>query len=249
VALAAAGAMAYAQGDTAVAERYWTDGHTVARRTGRLTVAAQCLAGIGVVKLAAADLSAAECALIGTLTLTNEAGPDSDWVESLTEIWLGTVRLLSGDHVAAEERMHRGLAAARRRGDRLTTYIGLYNLSQAAMAANDFDTVRHHLREGIELSRQTRDAANLAYFCQALAVVDGKSGRPQRAATLLGAAEAMRRLAGAEVYSYYRPDSAVLARLGSDTRATLGAEAFDAAFGVGQEFTVPDVVHYAFPDD
>jgi hypothetical protein len=120
--------------------------------------------------------------------------------------------------------METGLDLARARGDRLATYIALYNLSQAAIAVEDHAGARHCLEEGIRLSEQTRDLANLAYFLEALAVVESAEHRPARVARLLGAARDLRERVGANVYAYYLPDEGLRAQAERAARAELGEE-------------------------
>ena len=143
--------------------------------------------------------------------------------------------MLSGDAAGAMPSIERGLASARARGDRLATYIALYNLSQAAVAQGDLATARRHLEEGIRLSLETGDLANLAYFLDMLAVVEGSRDEPHRVAVLLGAAQALRETVGANVYGYYQPDEALREQRGaarlrsSSARTTTATRSTSAA--------------------
>jgi hypothetical protein len=145
--------------------------------------------------------------------------------------------------------MARGLGSARSRGDRLISCIALYNLSQVALADEDHERARSHLREGIELSSRSRDAANLAYFFESLSVVDGIEGHPQRVATLLGAAESMREIAGADVYGYYQSDRDKTAQAAGHALAALGADAYDDHLDAGRALDLDDAVAYALHSD
>ena len=107
--------------------------------------------------------------------------------------------------------IERGLASARRRGDRLTAYIALYNLSQVELARGAHAEARGHLEEGMRLSLETGDHANLAYLLDALAVVEAADGTLARVPLLLGAAQAIRETIGSHGYGYYRPDPAAMA--------------------------------------
>jgi tetratricopeptide (TPR) repeat protein len=243
--LAAAGAMAFALGDNPAAGRLWQQAFDLGEAIGDRIATAHTLPGVGIVALADGDLTAAETALTRALALTADAGADGEWPGDLTRIWLGTVRMLGGDPDGAVSCVERGLASARRRGDRLTSYIALYNLSQAALAQADHDRARTYLVEGIELSRQTRDAANLAYFFELLAVATTGDDQAPRVATLLGAAQSMRELAGAEVYGYYRPDQALTEAAAARARNTLGADAYDDHVDAGRALDLDAAVAYA----
>lgn len=45
--------------------------------------------------------------------------------------------------------------------------IGLFTASQAAIALGDAESARRQLEEGVVLSQETRDRANLGYFLDA----------------------------------------------------------------------------------
>jgi tetratricopeptide (TPR) repeat protein len=236
--------MAFALGDNPAAGRLWQQAFDLGQAVGDRVVAAHTLPGVGVVALAQGDLAAAETALTRALSLAADTGAEAEWPGDLTRIWLGTVRMLGGDPVGAVSCIERGLASARRRGDRLTSYIALYNLSQAALAQGDHVRARTYLSEGIELSHQTRDAANLAYFFELLAVAAVDDQAPG-VATLLGAAQSMREIAGAEVYGYYRPDQALTEAAAGRARAVLGADGYDDHVDAGRALDLDAAVAYA----
>ena len=142
----------------------------------------------------------------------------------------------------------RGLAAARRRGDRLVTYIALYNLAQAATAEERFDDARELLREGVVLSEETGDRANTAYFLDALAVVEGSAGRWSRAALLTGAAEAARGSTWGSGYNYYLPDLELKEKTLAGAREALGT-AFDDDVRRGRELPPGAVLAQVLGDD
>ena len=213
--------MSYASGAGAAAAAHWEAALDCAADGHDPELEAKARAGTGLAALGAGDLPAAQERFARSLAV----GPDPrgrTWMESLTRIWLGTCLLLHGDLPAARATVAHGLDLARERGDRLTQYVGLYNLTQAALAERDLVAARAHLTEGIELSAQTRDRSNLAYFFETLALVEAEERRPERVSALLGAAGALREQVGADVYAYYQPDEAAIAAAGQSARAALG---------------------------
>jgi hypothetical protein len=158
------------------------------------------------------------------------------------------VQLLSGDLDGAQEQAGRGLASARRRGDRLTAYVALFTLSQAAVAQGRLPVAREHLHEGIRLTQETGDLANLAYFLEALAVVEHESGDRQRVGVLLGAAETAREAVGGQVYGYYVPDEQLRARCVEASRAELGPDVYDDTVDAGRSLTPQEAIAYALTD-
>jgi tetratricopeptide (TPR) repeat protein len=190
------------------------------------------VAGLGLGPLATGDLRGAEKRFREALEITERT--EADWLRSLALVWLGTVRLVDGDVAEATGLFERGLAAARRRGDRLVTYVALYNLAQAATVEGRPDRAEEMLREGVALSRETGDRANTAYFLDALAVVAGQAGGWERAALLMGAAEAALGSSFGSGYNYYLPDADLQARTVAGGRAALGP-AFDEAVRRGRD--------------
>jgi non-specific serine/threonine protein kinase len=93
-----------------------------------------------------------------------------------------------------------GLAMARRLGERLGTYIALYNLAQVALTCGDYQGAVSLFEEGVALSGEVGDQANLAYCLEGLAVVAGVQGEAMRSARLIGAAEGLHEAVGVPVY-------------------------------------------------
>ena len=203
------------------------------------------IAGLGLVALARGELDTAEDQFLRSLPYTEDQGVYGDWLRSLVHVWLGTVRLVRGDLPGAVETTEQGLRSARRRGDRLTAYVALYTLSQVAVALGDHETAREHLHEGIRLTRETGDQANLVYLLEALAGVEGATGEPHRVAVLLGAADAVREVAGGQVYGYYKPDDARRAAAAASARAVLGEDVYGDAVDAGRGLNPDEAVTYA----
>jgi predicted ATPase/transcriptional regulator with XRE-family HTH domain len=245
--LITAGTMAFGLGDLEGARHHWRQALHTARTGHDITGQANALSGLGVADLTAGDLDAAENHFTAALKLFDPTSMDAEdqWTAALTHVWLGTVRMLRGELPGAGEHMTRGLAFALSRADRLTSYIALYNLSQVALAENDHQRARTHLREGIALSHQTRDAAHLAYFFESLAAAAGVDGSAECVVTLLGAAESMREIAGAGGYSNYRPNRGAAAQAAKRARTALGADAYDDHLDAGRALDLDDAVAFA----
>lgn len=237
-------AMTFAQGDLSASLPGWREAQEIGHRLEYLHAQAHGTAGEALVAIAHGDLDRAEDLLTRAAELSGRGLDDDDWLWSLVHIWLGTVRLLQGHPGEAATLVECGIDAARARGDRLVTYIGLFTASQAATALGDPAQARQLIEEGIRLSTHTRDLANLAYFLEALAVLEGSEGgghgHARRVAVLLGAAEALRDRVGARVYGYYKPDEEVRERVEQQARSLLGPVAFAEAFAEGRELDVDD---------
>jgi tetratricopeptide (TPR) repeat protein len=222
---------------------HWEQGFVLATRLGDIGIAGAARAGTGLAALALGDLDRAELLLREALALTEEA--EDVWMTSLIHVWLGTILLARGDPARATVEIGDGLALARGRGDRLAIYVALYNLAQAAIFQEDPGRARRHLAEGIELSEQNHDVANLAYFLEALALVESAEQAADRVPVLLGAAQNLHERTDHKSYGYYRPDESLRERVEQQAREALGEDAYAAALQAGRDLDVNAVVRFA----
>lgn len=241
----AAATMSYAGGDFVASAGHWAEADQLGTLHADLELGCKARAGLGLAALAAGDLESAAARFSEALPLCRDAGEAGVWMQSLTHVWLGTVVLLQGDPAAATGHVERGLALAQARGDRLTTYVARYNLARTAVAADDLGLARDHLHEGIRLSEQTNDLANLAYFLDSLAVVESAVGRHDRVPVLLAAARSLRSSVGANVYAYYLPDDALRDRAEASARAELGDDDYDDAADLARSMPPETIVRFA----
>ena len=241
----AAATMSYAAGDFDASARHWDEAFHLGTQERDDELLCKSQAGIGLAALSTGDLTNAARCFGDALPLCRDAGEAGIWMRSLVHVWLGTVLLLQGEPAGAIVEIEQGLEVARTRGDRLTTYVALYNLSQTAFAAGDHTRARGHLEEGIRLSQQTQDMANLAYFLDSLAVVESAEGHPERVAVLLGAALLLRDSVGTNVYAYYVPDESLRSQAEHTARTALGNDRYDDSVDIGRAMDPADIVGFA----
>ena len=115
---------------------------------------------------------------------------------------------------------------------------------QVALTTGDLASARLQLREGISLSLDTGDMANLAYFLESLAVVESQSDDWWHVALLLGAADELRETVGSNVYGYYQPDEQVLSQTRAAAREHLG-ETYDDVLARGRRLSLDETVDLA----
>lgn len=242
----AAATMTFALDDIAAALGWWSS--ALAHSEEDPMAMANAVAGEGLAALARGDLSTAADRFERARPIAEGAGPDGEWTRALSLIWLGTVRLLEGDADAAVAHIGLGLDSARARGDRLSSYIALYNLCQVEMGRGDHARAGEHLHEGLRLSRQTGDLANLAYLLDASAVLEASRGIHARVPVLLGAAQAIREAIGTRGYGYYRPDPAAVRRAADAARQHLGEEKYDDALDVGRRLSPDEATDLALAE-
>lgn len=237
------GGMTFAQGDLQAA-RVWTEGARLGREIGDPDAESHCVAGEGLVALAEEDLDLAVDRFRRAIELCEEAGLRREWLWTLAHVWLGTVEVLRGHVEPAAELVDLALSAGRAREDRLAVYIALFTAAQISVVSGDTERARSQLEEGILLSRDTGDLANLAYFLEALAVADAQDGRLDRVGRLVGAAAVLREGVGANVYGYYRPDPEMLAEAQRVAREAEPA-AYDLEVERGRSLDVADMIALA----
>ena len=233
----AAATVCFAMDDLHASRSWWTAAEKHATAAADPVLLANAVAGVGLADLASGDLASAKERFHRSVPIAEAAGQSGEWTGALDQIWLGTVALLEGDEAGAADHIDCGLASARRRGDRLTIYVALFNLSQVELARGRLGVARDHLDEGMRLSLETGDLANLAYFLDALAVLEATDGAHARVPLLFGAAQAIRETIGARGYGYYRPDPAASASAAEQARGHLGHDRYDDALDRGRAMT------------
>ena len=243
----AAATMAFALDDLTAALGWWSS--ALAHAEDDPVTTANAVAGEGLVALARGDLDTAAERFELARPIAERGGTDGEWTRALSLIWLGTVRLLEGDADGAVAHIEQGLDSARARGDRLTSYIALFNLSQVEMSRGDHIRARGHLEEGLRLSRQTGDLANLAYLLDASAVLQAARGTHARVPVLLGAAQVIRETIGSRGYGYYRPDPAATEGAAREARQHLGEDGYDDALDLGRRLTPDEATDFALASD
>jgi tetratricopeptide (TPR) repeat protein len=243
--LLTAATMSFAGGDLPASERFWAQALALGEQESDPELVSKALAGTGLAAMATGDLATAAQRFRWSIPATREAGEAGVWLRSLVHVWRGTVLLHQGDPEAAVAETERGLLLARDRGDRLSTYVALYGLSQAAVAGGRVGEARGHLEEGIRLSEQTQDMANLAYFLDALAVVEAAEGEAARVAVLLGAAQAIRETVGSNVYGYYLPDLQARDAAAAAALEQLGQDAYEDAVDAGRASEPGEAIAHA----
>lgn len=240
--LLAAATVHYAESDYEKAEERWREGLAMSEREADALAEGVARAGLGLVWMARGDIEAATTHFHEALPLLQAR---EDPLASLVHVWLGATSLARGDAEQAERDIRKGLDAARTRGDTFCTYIALYNLAQLALAGNDVSLAVRTLDEGIRLSAQVKDQANLAHFVDSLAVANALSGRPERAAVLLGSSEGLLWEVGAPVYNFYNPDPELRKRVSNATASCLGEAVFEEARKRGRQMSFEQAVEYA----
>ena len=224
-----------AGGDLARARPLFEQSLPLYRQAGDTLGEALAAAALGHVLAARHEYAQASELLEQTLGQLQQAEPDR--LDGPERIWhaldlniaqnnLGQIRLAQGDHDGAARLFTDALAAARGGSDRVTILVSLYDLALSSQARGDLPGAAGLLAEGLSLAAEAGDQPSAAYYLEALAAVAGRQGRPERAVSLLSAADALLQANGSGWLHAYVPRAAH----GDNALAALRARAGDAAF-------------------
>ena len=137
----------------------------------------------------------------------------------------------AADLGAVREAAAQGARLARETGDLYALGIMLLNLGSAALLAGDLDESEPLFAEALRIARQLDDRVAQFYLLAAFGCHAAQAGRTRLAARLIGAAEAERAGAGANVMPFLAP---ALTRAAESAAAALGAARFAAESDAGR---------------
>jgi non-specific serine/threonine protein kinase len=159
---------------------------------------------------------------------------------------LGIVAREFGDYDQARELQEESLALSRELGDKFNEASALRQLGRVAREVGDHDRARAHYRQSLVLVRTLDYKGGIATAFEGLALEMASQGNPQRAAQLLGSAEALRGATGRAILPTERAayESAVV-RL----RAMLGDEAYAAANATGRAMPLEEAIAFALKEE
>jgi hypothetical protein len=138
--------------------------------------------------------------------------------------------------------LEEGLAILRELGDTEGVARALADLALVTQRQGEYGRAATLLHESLALFRDLGSTLGISRCLEALAGVAGAQGQLERAARLFGAALALRGHAGA---SLWPADPTAQATDLEAARASLGDQAFAAAWEEGRSMTVEQAVAYA----
>ena len=161
-------------------------------------------------------------------------------LEGVSLSWLGDLAFTQGDRAAARERLRKCLELSRNAGTLRVTAWALRNLASVALADRDYHQARESLSESLALAFEIGYGAGVTGAVANLGVLAEREGDYRRAVRLI---------AGATRDSWIvvgsRGAAAERGRSLEVSRATLGDDAFAAAWTEGQAMTLEQAVNYA----
>ena len=174
------------------------------------------------------------------------------WGTALVLHILGVVALASGQAERARSLIEESLPIWREAGDRRGIARALGNLGQVARLKGDDDRAIALWRQSLALFREAGDKRGIAQCLERLAGAAARRGGAGRAARLLGAADALRGTTGSldnlRHHVVWERDSEFESDLAT-VRATLGDDAFSAAWAEGRAATAEQAVRFGLEEE
>jgi tetratricopeptide (TPR) repeat protein len=242
-ALAAAGTLAFAQGDYSSAAVLHEAAMTHYRDADDKQGIASALGNLGAQSFSLGDYQQAKALLQESEGLCRAIGDPVGLADVLTT--LGEVARELGDYDAAGAYYEEGLTLARQASSTTTLSWLLHNLGHVAHHRQDDRTAADYFQQGLALARELGFKPAVIACLAGLAGVWGSRGQPVRAAQLLGAAETLLKAIHSQLDRADRTESE---RNLAYVRAQLDEAAFTAAWMEGQAMTLEQAVAYALEE-
>ena len=193
--LAQLGWIATVRGDLELATSLSNESLALARAKRDAATSSVALANLAEAAFLQADYVRARELFEATLTLRRELGDRRNIANAMLN--LARSELMLGDDDRAVQLSEEGLELARELGDTWSISVAVGNLADAALRRDDRDAARSFLAEGLAAALRRGDKRVAAEALQRAAALAVAEGDRARAATLWGAAEALRRSIGA----------------------------------------------------
>ncbi|HEX3621550.1 MAG TPA: tetratricopeptide repeat protein [Acidimicrobiales bacterium] len=229
--LANLGDLCLAGGDLDTASDLHTEGLALRRRLGDRSGVADSVAALGRVALARGDRDAARALHSEGLAERRRVGDRPGMPASLSA--LAELARLDGDRATAAALLEEALVVATELDDRHCVTLALLHLARLARDGDDPAGAEALYRQASPVADDGRvpPTASTATWMEGLGAMAVADGRPERAARLLGAADALRQAIGTPLPAHEAADrnDAV-----AGASAGLGEERFRSAFAAGR---------------
>jgi len=221
------------------ADQRFAEARRLAAAANDPTIAALALAGSARVALNS-DVDAAVRLLREAVAVTDGTA-DRDGRSSAMHV-LGVALQMAGDLAGARDVMAARIALGRELGDDFIIWVESANLSMVERRLGNLASAEALSREALQIVSRNRDEMAIPWVLNGLAAVTAARGEHERAATVLGAAEALLERAGGK----WPPDErqqheGTVALLAS----ALAPAALERARGMGAGMTVDEAVAFA----
>jgi predicted ATPase/DNA-binding SARP family transcriptional activator len=201
------------------------------------------LAALGRNLLGSGDLARARALFEEALEISRETGQVHRTIDYLAD--LAAIARCERAFETARSLYEESLVVWREQGRTERPFHMLVGLGDLSWESGDLAAAHAFYQEALTLRRRTPHKECLAECLEGLAGVAAGQGREERAARLLGAAEALRDAGGAVILPHRRP---AFERLLADVRTALGEEAFAAAWAAGRALSLEEAIALALEE-
>jgi tetratricopeptide (TPR) repeat protein len=208
-----------------------------ARALGEERTASVALTNLGDVAFTRREYDRAAALYEEGLALRRTLGDTRIVADSLLK--LGRALALRGDVERAAASLEEGLATARELGDGWTTSVALASLAFSSLLRDDGAGAEPPLAEALVWARKRGDKRLAAECLTGLASVSALRGEYGRAATLWGAADAVRAATGSPASPV---EETLLERHVAGVRAAIGEDALADGWRLGRELAFDEAV-------
>jgi non-specific serine/threonine protein kinase len=232
-----------AQGEHGAARSLFEESLAISREVGEKRGVARSLEELGRLAYDQGDYGAAQALLEESLTIFRERGDKPDTVRLLA--FLAVMAQAQGDDAKARALCEEALPLARAVEDKVQLMHMLGGIGHAARQQGDYGRARVLYQESLALRQEGRNTHAIAQSLEDFAGLAGRQQQWERAARLLGAAEAVcadlgTALPVAMAAEYWRTVRGA--------RSALGEEAFAAAWAAGRALSLEDAIQFALED-
>lgn len=235
-----AGYLAFWMGDDQRAASLQYRAVELGRQTNHPTVTALALVGLARIALRLHDVDAARRLCREALAVTE--GTDDRSGRSSAMHVLGVAAQMAGDFLEAREVMSQRIALAREMGNLATVSIESGNLSMVERQLGNLEKAETLAYEALEIDFRRADELSIPWKVNALAAVAKDRGEFDRAAALIGIADATMEASGGawppDELVHYEQTVAALAK-------AMGSAEFERLRAWGHSMTTPEGVNFA----
>jgi predicted ATPase len=231
-ALGAAGYKAYYLNDVEAATRYFEESRRLFHELGNASNEVVLLAYLAVTHIANGQHEQGNALIEKSLQLIDGANP---WMALFALTLLGRNATQQGNYALAKERLQRGLAEARKHGDKLLSAFFLSALGWVAAYECDLAEAASRLSEGLELFLEFPYLDGVAQVLEGWSLANLQMGKPANAAQFLAAAAALRETINFPVWD---ADQEEVNTLKERVLQELGDATFQEAWAEGKKLSL-----------
>ncbi len=243
LALIGRGVVSLFQDDAAAARPFFEESLALGRALGDRSLAADALMLLSQVALGLGDYDTARARLEESVREARQA--KDEWVVASALNNLGEVARCQGEYERARVYYEESGAMFRDMGDKSDSARSIHSLGYVAQHQGDLSRAAALFEESLSMFRELDTKRGIAECLLGLAGVAAGQGRPERAGRLVGAAETLLGVIGADLWPADRVEHG---RIVATARAALGDAPFVAAYGAGRGMTLEQVIAYVLED-